>query len=124
MSLRPIIFSLLGALLLPACVSTGSQINDRSLTSKILVDQSTNSDVAALLGLPEKVTYDEAGGVTWQYFQITKVPKITGYLPLVRAWADGFDWQAQELVIHFDPNGVVKSLERQRQPAGTEPILY
>ena len=124
MSRRLTVFCLLGALLLPACVTTGSKINDRSLTSKIVADKSTSSDVVALLGLPEKVAYGKAGGVTWQYYQVTEVPRATDYLPLVRAWADGFSWQTRQLVITFDQNGLVQSLERQQQPAAPEPIPY
>jgi outer membrane protein assembly factor BamE (lipoprotein component of BamABCDE complex) len=114
----------LGVLMVSACVSTGTKINDRSLTSKIVVDQSTRSDVVTLLGLPEKVSYGSAGEEAWHYFRVTEVPKASVYVPLIRAWADGFDWQTQRLVINFDKMGLVKSLERQAQPAGKEGVPY
>jgi hypothetical protein len=124
MSLPLKVLLVLSALLLAACVSTGTKINDRSLTSKIVVDQSTRSDVAALLGLPEKVSYGNAGEEAWQYFQVTEVPQAGVYVPLVRAFADGFDWRTRRLVITFDKQGVVKSLERQEQSAGKESVPY
>ena len=114
----------LGVLMSSACVSTGTKINDRSLTSKIVVDRSTRSEVAALLGLPERVSYGKAGEEAWQYFQVTEVPQARVYVPLVRAWADGFDWRTRRLVITFDKQGVVKSLERQAQSAGKESVPY
>jgi outer membrane protein assembly factor BamE (lipoprotein component of BamABCDE complex) len=124
MSPPPKCWLVLAALLLPACVATGTKINDRSLTSKIVAEKSTRSDVVALLGLPERVSYGQAEEETWQYFQVTEIPKATGYLPLIRAFADGFDWQTQKLVITFDKQGVVKSLERQEQSVGKESVPY
>ena len=122
---RPLkVLGVLGVLMVSACVSTGTKINDRSLTAKIVVDQSTRSDVVALLGLPEKVSYGKAGAEAWQYFQVTEVPKASVYVPLIRAWAEGFDWRTQRLVINFDQQGVVKSLERQGQPAGKAGVPY
>ena len=124
MSIRLKIFLVLWALLLPACVSTGTNINDRRLVSRIVVDQSTQSEVTALLGLPAKVVYGKGGEETWQYFQLTEVPRATNYVPVVKAFTEGFDWQTQKLVITFNQEGIVKHLERQQQPAGRDPIPY
>jgi len=104
--------AILWALILPACFSTGSKINDPSLTSKILVHHSSKSEVVALLGLPERVSCGQDGGEAWQYYHITEVPNATAYIPLVRAFADGFDWHTRQLVTTFDKNEVVKHLER------------
>jgi outer membrane protein assembly factor BamE (lipoprotein component of BamABCDE complex) len=118
------IFVVLGALLCAACLSTGTKINDSSLTAGIVVDQSRQSDVMALLGLPAKVAYGQGGVETWQYFRVTEIPPATVYLPLVRAYADGFAWHTRSLVLTFDKQGVLKTVQRQEQPPGTAGVPY
>jgi outer membrane protein assembly factor BamE (lipoprotein component of BamABCDE complex) len=118
------ILVVLGALLGAACLSTGTKINDPRLTAGIVVDQSRRSDVVALLGLPEKVAYGQGGVETWQYFQVTQIPQATVYLPLVRAYADGFAWHTRSLVLTFDKQGVVKTVARVEEPPGTTGVPY
>jgi hypothetical protein len=118
------IFVLLAGLLCAACLSTGTKIGDPSLTARIVVDQSRRSDVVALLGPPEKVAYGQGGVETWQYFQVTKIPQATVYLPLVRAYADGFAWHTRSLVLTFDRQGLVKTVARVEEPPGTADVPY
>jgi hypothetical protein len=118
------ILVMLGALLCAACLSTGTKIDDPSLTARIVVDQSHRADVVALLGLPPKVTYGQGGAETWQYFRVTQIPQAPAYLTLVRAYTPDFTWRTGSLVLTFDRQGVVKSVARAQGPPGTTGVPY
>ncbi len=123
MSLRIESLLVLLVLLLPACVTTGSNVGDQAITSQIEVEKSNKSEVIGLLGLPERVSYEKPGGETWEYLQITTVPQLPNYVPLIRAYAGGYANHAQELLVTFNQAGVVTGLGRRRA-AVPGPVPY
>ena len=124
MSLRLSCFLISCALLLPACVTTAANITDPSRTAKIEADKSTKSDVIALLGLPARVSRGDSGQEAWKYLRVTEIPKAASYLPLIRAFADGFEVEARGLRLTFDQNDVVKNLEPIPPQVVKEPVPY
>jgi outer membrane protein assembly factor BamE (lipoprotein component of BamABCDE complex) len=98
-------------LAISACVSAGTQaITDAGVLSQIKVGQSTQSEVAALLGYPITASYGDHGEVTWHYTLVTTAPTVTAFFPAVNAFPPSLHDTTREFSVTFNRDGMVKSL--------------
>jgi outer membrane protein assembly factor BamE (lipoprotein component of BamABCDE complex) len=105
------LLAILTLLVVSACVSTGTKaITDAGCVSQIEVGKSTQSDVAALLGLPVTASYGGQEEETWHYSRITVYPTPLAFVPVVKAVAPSLGEYSRELAVTFSRDGTVKSL--------------
>jgi outer membrane protein assembly factor BamE (lipoprotein component of BamABCDE complex) len=108
-------------LVVSACVSAGTQaITDAGSVSRIEVGNSTQADVAALLGYPTTASYGGQGEETWHYTRVTLYPTAFAFVPVVKAFTPSLGETSREFAVTFDQKGTVKSLGvNQPQPGST-----
>jgi hypothetical protein len=98
------------ASLIAACASSGNRaiknIDQESATAILQRGVSTKADVVRTFG-NAKINKFDSGYEVWTYRYTEVTPKMQSLIPIVGAVAGGSNEHTRELVILFNPAGVV-----------------
>jgi outer membrane protein assembly factor BamE (lipoprotein component of BamABCDE complex) len=97
----------ISVILLSGCISTGTKVNDKSVSSFVKGETSA-SDVRIALGEPEGITFNSEGEQTFTYSFIDTDVKAATYIPIVGLFAGGATSKVESLIVTFDKNGILK----------------
>lgn len=108
-------FAALCLLMLSACASparTSTGVSVTEAQARLVVGQSSKSEVAAALGRAA-VTSFPSGYEVWVYNDKLELPALIGFVPVLGSVASAVEMTAQnrELVILFDPGGTVRKYQ-------------
>jgi len=108
------IFILTSLLVLASC-ATGSGGNqtlknesESSVTTKIINNVTTQSEVKAMFGSPYETTYTDGGLEIWKYRLDDMRADAINYVPIVNWFGSSFSGTRKELVLLFNDDGTVK----------------
>lgn len=94
------------ALVLPGCVSSGTQVADSALT-QFESGRTTEAQVVHALGMPQAVS--EQGGERYlTYAGAHAQAKAANFIPIVGLFAGGASVQSSAVVFHFNAAGVLQ----------------
>ena len=101
-------------LILTSC-ATGSGGNqtlknesESSVTTKIINNVTTQSEIKAMFGSPYETTYTDGGMEIWKYRLDDMRADAVNYVPIVNWFGSSFTGTRKELVILFNDDGTVK----------------
>ena len=101
-------------LILASC-ATGSGGNqtlknesESSVTTKIINNVTTQSEIKAMFGSPYETTYTDGGMEIWKYRLDDMRADAVNYVPIVNWFGSSFTGTRKELVILFNDDGTVK----------------
>ena len=108
------IFILTSLLVLASC-ATGSGGNqtlknesESSVTTKIINNVTTQSEVKAMFGSPYETTYTDGGLEIWKYRLDDMRADAINYVPIVNWFGSSLSGTRKELVLLFNDDGTVK----------------
>ena len=103
------------SLLILASCATGSGGNqtlknesESSVTTKIINNVTTQSEIKAMFGSPYETTYTDGGMEIWKYRLDDMRADAVNYVPIVNWFGTSFTGTRKELVILFNDDGTVK----------------
>jgi hypothetical protein len=103
------------SLLILASCATGSGGNqtlknesESSVTTKIINNVTTQSEIKAMFGSPYETTYTDGGMEIWKYRLDDMRADAINYVPIVNLFGSSFTGTRKELVILFNDDGTVK----------------
>ena len=103
------------SLLILASCATGSGGNqtlknesESSVTTKIINNVTTQSEIKAMFGSPYETTYTDGGLEIWKYRLDDMRADAVNYVPIVNWFGSSFTGTRKELVILFNDDGTVK----------------
>jgi hypothetical protein len=103
------------SLLILASCATGSGGNqtlknesESSVTTKIINNVTTQSEIKAMFGSPYETTYTDGGMEIWKYRLDDMRADAVNYVPIVNLFGSSFTGTRKELVILFNDDGTVK----------------
>ncbi|MDC1190195.1 hypothetical protein N8209_05255 [Gammaproteobacteria bacterium] len=103
------------SLLILASCATGSGGNqtlknesESSVTTKIINNVTTQSEIKAMFGSPYETTYTDGGMEIWKYRLDDMRADAVNYVPIVNWFGSSFTGTRKELVILFNDDGTVK----------------
>ena len=103
------------SLLVLASCATGSGGNqtlknesESSVTTKIINNVTTQSEIKAMFGSPYETTYTDGGMEIWKYRLDDMRADAVNYVPIVNWFGSSFTGTRKELVILFNDDGTVK----------------
>jgi hypothetical protein len=106
---------LFASLLVLASCATGSGGNqtlknesESSVTTKIINNVTTQSEIKAMFGSPYETTYTDGGMEIWKYRLDDMRADAINYVPIVNWFGTSFTGTRKELVILFNDDGTVK----------------
>ena len=108
-------FYIFASLLILASCATGSGGNqtlknesESSVTTKIINNVTTQSEIKAMFGSPYETTYTDGGMEIWQFRLDDMRADAINYVPIVNWFGTSFTGTRKELVILFNDDGTVK----------------
>ncbi len=101
--------SIVLALMLCGCASVGRKL-DANQVDQIKKGETTKEQVAQLVGNPDQATKDSDGVTTWLYTYSRATAKASNFIPIVGAFAGGFDTETQSVTVTFGTNGIVSNV--------------
>ena len=103
------------SLLILASCATGSGGNqtlknesESSVTTKIINNVTTQSEIKAMFGSPYETTYTDGGMEIWKFRLDDMRADAINYVPIVNWFGTSFTGTRKELVILFNDDGTVK----------------
>ena len=103
------------SLLILASCATGSGGNqtlknesESSVTTKIINNVTSQSEIKAMFGSPYETTYTDGGMEIWKYRLDDMRADAVNYVPIVNWFGSSFTGTRKELVILFNDDGTVK----------------
>ena len=109
------IFYIFASLLVLASCATGSGGNqtlknesESSVTTKIINNVTTQSEIKAMFGSPYETTYTDGGMEIWKFRLDDMRADAINYVPIVNWFGTSFTGTRKELVILFNDDGTVK----------------
>ena len=103
------------SLLILASCATGSGGNqtlknesESSVTTKIINNVTTQSEIKAMFGSPYETTFTDGGMEIWKYRLDDMRADAVNYVPIVNWFGSSFTGTRKELVILFNDDGTVK----------------
>lgn len=103
-------------LLVAGCATVGRKL-DQSKVEQIKTG-STQEDVTRLVGSPDRILRDAAGGSQWSYMFTIATPKPENFVPVVNLFASGANVRQQSLDLFFNASGVVTNLIQSTSATG------
>ena len=108
-------FYIFASLLILASCATGSGGNqtlknesESSVTTKIINNVTTQSEIKAMFGSPYETTYTDGGMEIWKFRLDDMRADAINYVPIVNWFGTSFTGTRKELVILFNDDGTVK----------------
>jgi len=108
-------FYIFAYLLILASCATGSGGNqtlknesESSVTTKIINNVTTQSEIKAMFGSPYETTYTDGGMEIWKFRLDDMRADAINYVPIVNWFGTSFTGTRKELVILFNDDGTVK----------------
>ena len=108
-------FYIFASLLILASCATGSGGNQTlknesvsSVTTKIINNVTTQSEIKAMFGSPYETTYTDGGMEIWKFRLDDMRADAINYVPIVNWFGTSFTGTRKELVILFNDDGTVK----------------
>jgi outer membrane protein assembly factor BamE (lipoprotein component of BamABCDE complex) len=100
--------TLLAALALAGCVSSGTQVTEEQ-AGQFQKGITTEQEVIAKLGTPNATTRQSDGSAVIVYTYVRARPNAVDFVPIVGLLAGGATAQANTVTFTFDSSGVLKS---------------
>ena len=108
-------FYIFASLLILASCATGSGGNqtlknesESSVTTKIINNVTTQSEIKAMFGSPYETTFTDGGMEIWKFRLDDMRADAINYVPIVNWFGTSFTGTRKELVILFNDDGTVK----------------
>jgi hypothetical protein len=98
-------------LFLSACASSGNpklkQMDQGALLAQTQEGTTTKAQVEALLGPANGISFTDSLNEIWIFHHSKMTPHATNFIPYAGIFSSGHDTVTKELVIVFNPEGVV-----------------
>ena len=100
---------LCSALTLAACVSSGTKVSAED-TKQFKVGVTTEQEIIAKLGTPNKVITNTDGSKVDIYLHVASNIHAASFIPVVGIFAGGTSTNSDSATFTFDPQNVLKSI--------------
>jgi len=99
------------ALVAAACASSGNEVlkaHDAAMVDQAIIDgQTTREEVQRTYGQPTNVSFLNEKNEMWTYTWTHAAAQGQNFIPIVGAFARGYDVRSKELVVVFNEKNVV-----------------
>ena len=126
--MKKIIGSLLVALSLVGCASTGNQnvkaATQESVRAQLKEGVTTKDEVRKMLGEPSSVSFTDSGNEIWTFKYSEAQSHASNFIPIVGLFSSGADVKNKEVIVLFDKDGkITKYTMRETQEVVKSGIL-
>jgi hypothetical protein len=122
------IISVLAALILAGCASTGNQSlkkeTELTVSSKIQPGVTTAAEIKAMFGSPYETSYTDSGLLIWKFRLDDLKADAVSYIPIVNWFGSSASGKRKELVILFDEKDIVKRANMSESAVSTKTGIF
>ena len=89
-------------------------MDDAALQQTLKPNESTKADAERLFGPATQVYRFASGHESWAYQKTVGLPHFFDYVPVVGVFTQHFHDRVTEVALLFDPQGVLRNMDRRR----------